>query len=223
MTTVSMSAKPTPGPKTGAKRKAADADSDSDFEIVETRKVKTSRQQTALDLLQQHSDALFQVSVTTHPKFDKFPTALRVALQTTSQSSVYTHLSALSTGTSTPHYQTYSILTGRRIRGESTTFKTVVQISDILELSTANISLLQFFVTRQKLDLGKKVFVELESMRGVANPKFLEFYTVRKGDLGWGFDDEGCLSLYAAVMREEGLLELVWYVMKDGIKIEDGA
>ena len=66
-------------------------------------------------------------------------------------------------------------------------------------------------------------FVELKTESGLLNPGFIELHSVRHEELGWGFDADGCLSLYHSSIREQKLKEKVWYVTTGGVKLEDEA
>lgn len=85
----------------------------------------------------------------------------------------------------------------------------------------ANATLLRYFLENTNVDLSKRTFLASETVEGVTNPEFLELYSVRKGDVGWGFDAEGSLSIYGAKTLDNKLTEKVWYVKSGGIKIED--
>lgn len=87
-------------------------------------------------------------------------------------------------------------MTSTRIRSKSIIFKNAIAVANILELSMANATLLRYFLENTNVDLSKRTFVASETVEGVTNPEFLELYSVRKGDLGWGFDTDGCLSIY---------------------------
>ena len=130
-------------------------------------------------------------------------------------------MSALEAGTIPGHHQIYCILTGTRVRSNSTAFETTVAIANILDLSMANATLLKYFLETTNVDLSKRTFVESKTVEGVTNPEFLELYSVRRGDVGWGFDANGCLSLYGAKDVGNKLREKVWYVKSGVVKVED--
>jgi hypothetical protein len=66
-------------------------------------------------------------------------------------------------------------------------------------LSFANARLLHQFLARNpKLAAMKErpKFVPLSSMKGVKNPKFAHLHAVRYDEVGCGFDEDNCLSLF---------------------------
>ncbi|EDU41807.1 hypothetical protein PtrSN002B_001121 [Pyrenophora tritici-repentis] len=192
-----------------------------DLEIIGEKRVHKPFKPVVRNQTQKEEDSLLQVCVTVHPKLNGFPVALCERLQQACQASFYSHMFALQTGTMPKHHQTYCIITSTRIRSKSIEFQTTMAITNIVDLSTANATLLRYFLDNTNVDLSKRTFVESETVEGVANPEFLELYSVRRGDLGWGFDTDGCLSIYGAKAFDNKLTEKVWYAKSSVVKIED--
>ena len=207
-----------PKPRSTAQKRKADV---IDLEIVSEKKVTKPFTPVVKTQSQKEEDSLFQISVTVHSKLDNFPIALREHLQKACQTVFHNHMFALQTGTIPKHHQTYCIITGTRVRSESVEFETTVAIANILDLSMANVTLLKYFLETTNVDLSKRTFVASETVEGVTNPEFLELYSVRRGDLGWGFDADGGLSIYGAKAVDNKLTEKVWYVKSGVIKIEN--
>lgn len=200
-----------PAPKATTKRRA-----EEDYvEVVGERIIKRRFEPVAKILTEKEElDSPYQISVRVHPDLERFPGALRNALQKACQTAFYTHISTLQAGSLPEYRQTYSIIYGTRVRSESITFNNETEHSNILDLSIANITLLKFFAERHSTMLEKRSFQEQKHM-GLTNPKFLELYSVRRGDLGWGLDADGCLSIYASSLIEKKTKEHVWYVQAD--------
>ena len=194
-----------------------------DLESYEERAVKKPFIPVTKSLAQREEDMLFQISVTVNSKVDVFPQKLREALQKSYQTACYTHMFALQAGTTPKHHQIYKIVKGERTRSESFDFTNTVVQHNIFDLGTANIKLLEFLADASRNKLKKMTFMELKTESGLLNPGFIELHSVRHEELGWGFDADGCLSLYHSSIREQKLKEKVWYVTTGGVKLEDEA
>lgn len=194
-----------------------------DLESYEERAVKKPFIPVTKPLAQREEDMLFQISVTVNSKVDVFPQKLREALQKSYQTACYTHMFALQAGTTPKPHQIYKIVKGERTRSESFDFTNTVVQHNIFDLGTANIKLLEFLADASRNKLKKMTFMELKTESGLLNPGFIELHSVRHEELGWGFDADGCLSLYHSSIREQKLKEKVWYVTTGGVKLEDEA
>ena len=194
-----------------------------DLESYEERAVKKPFIPVTKPLAQREEDMLFQISVTVNSKVDVFPQKLREALQKSYQTACYTHMFALQAGTTPKHHQIYKIVKGERTRSESFDFTNTVVQHNIFDLGTANIKLLEFLADASRNKLKKMTFMELKTESGLLNPEFIELHSVRHREIGWGFDADGCLSLYHSSIREQKLKEKVWYVTTGGVKLEDEA
>jgi len=207
----------TPAPKTTMKRKGDVID----LEEYEARPEKKPFVAVVKTPAQKEEDALYHISVTVNSKLHKFPSALREKLQKAYQAACYARMFALQAGIIPTYRDTYSIIEGERIRSESFTFKTTELASNILDLSMANIKLLEIFANRKGWPLEKRTFVELKTQSDLENPEFVELHSVRHGELGWGFDAAGCLSLYATGIVGSKLKERVWFVGGCKVKVEE--
>ena len=194
-----------------------------DLESYEERAVKKPFIPVTKPLAQREEDMLFQISVTVNSKVDVFPQKLREALQKSYQTACYTHMFALQAGTTPKPHQIYKIVKGERTSSESLTFTNTIVQHNIFDLGTANIKLLEFLADASRNKLKKMTFMELKTESGLLNPEFIELHSVRHEELGWGFDADGCLSLYHSSIREQKLKEKVWYVTTGGVKLEDEA
>lgn len=168
-------------------------------------------------------DESFHISIKPHSKFDVFPPKLRSLLCQSHRSTLRTYVHELSSHVK-KHRETYSITQAQSIRPSiSSGFTILQQVDNIQDLSLANIKLLEMALTHDKslATMRKDLFVELETKLGMANLKFVHLHSVRHGELGWGVDTHGCVSLFKTSIVEEKLREEVWYVMKGGFKVED--
>ncbi|KAF1845675.1 uncharacterized protein K460DRAFT_112942 [Cucurbitaria berberidis CBS 394.84] len=148
-------------------------------------------------------DEVFQVSVKLHRKFDHFPAKLRTILETSYKDTIDAQMDTLQSGKQLAQRYTYSVLVGQ------------------LHLSLANMQLLEAFMGRNQAGLGKATFVELKTKEGLANAEFIHLHSVRHGELGWGFDTHGCLSLYSVSIVDSRLKEVVYFVERSEVKTED--
>lgn len=89
----------------------------------------------------------------------------------------------------------------------------------------ANIALLHHITHQHTLSFWDVLvrrceLVQLQSYAELANPDFLYLHSVRRGDIGWGFDIHGCLSFYEVEEDESGrlqaMVEFVQRVDEDG-------
>ncbi|KAF1838690.1 hypothetical protein BDW02DRAFT_564798 [Decorospora gaudefroyi] len=195
---------------TTKKRKA-----DAEVEVVASKKAMTS------NTSKQEEIALYQVSAKCHPKFENFPIGLKNLLQHQCQTALYTHMANLQSGAIPEYKETFSVMVGTRTRSETIGFHSTVNVAGILDVSIANIMLLDLVAAcyDKNQEMNKKGFVKLETETGLLNSKFIELHCVRQRELSWGLDDEGCLSMYTAGVQEKKLKERVWYVIKrDRIK-----
>ncbi|KAI4935369.1 uncharacterized protein J4E92_002657 [Alternaria infectoria] len=212
---------PTPAPKGATKRKAEVV---IDLEnMPDKREVKPFRPVSKTPE-EKEEEAFFQVSVTANAKFDKIPIALRNKLEAACQTAFYKHMFSLKAGTMPEYRQQYDVCLGLRTRTLSMKFETTVAVPNVLDLSMANAALLDYFTKCFKGThrlLTKEACVELKSQGGLLNPEFIELYAVRHGELGWGFDAGGCLSLYITSVTDHRLKEKVLYVKAGGVKLKE--
>ncbi|KAJ4344799.1 uncharacterized protein N0V89_012543 [Didymosphaeria variabile] len=89
----------------------------------------------------------------------------------------------------------------------------------------ANIALIEHVVDKELIDFTMLSAVECVSSLaalGLANPHFLNLHAVRRGDLGWGFDTFGCLSLCVLAESEQELWVEAYFVQRVYGSGEDG-
>ncbi|KAF2108963.1 hypothetical protein BDV96DRAFT_246644 [Lophiotrema nucula] len=164
------------------------------------------------------------VSASLSSKFDKFPLKLRQRLE-------HDFSEALSVNpvTKKSEYE-YTVSKGHFVRCSNPRITTIVD-SIHVSLAEANIALLSCLMAS---NLGKMiftnidveepaVFVEQGECYGLTYPNFLHVYMLRYFDLGWGFDDNGCLGFGTHVWATETneLKVEVWYVERVKVESEE--
>lgn len=218
--TPTLDATPAPAPNNTTKRKAEVIDLEN---LPDKKEVKPFRPISKTPG-EKEEEAFFQVSVTANAKFDKIPIALRNKLEAACQTAFYNHMFSLKAGTMPEYRQQYEVCLGLRTRTLSMKFETTVVVPNVLDLSIANAALLDYFTKNFKGThrlLKKEACVELKSQGGLLNPEFIELYAVRHGELGWGFDAGGCLSLYITGVIDHKLKDKVLYVKAGGVKLKE--
>lgn len=132
-------------------------------------------------------------------------------------------MDVLTFGSSLRREPTYSVAIERRVKpsapGQETT--TTLVRDTIPTLSLANTLLLGLFLDKVKPVQGQATFVELQTKEGLANPGFGGLHAVRHGEFGWGLDCHGCLSLYTVSIVDGQLREMVMYVRRSEVKVEE--
>jgi hypothetical protein len=197
------------------------ADSDEEIEVVSSKKIPKTSANIGPQQQQQMGESLFLISIQLQPRFDKFPLQLRQILQREYANTFYNHTAALQqTPANAPAIQTYTLISGTRTRGESPSYTLSRASALVPDLTIANVLLLGLFLDKKKRTMQNPQFQQLETQEGLENPEFLQLHSVRHGEVGWGFDARGCLSLYVACVREKKLVEGVYYVGEGEIKIE---
>ena len=106
----------------------------------------------------------------------------------------------MNAGTFVPPLCGYVIVREQYIRPS----KVALEMKDSKEsgycLHAANIALMEasLVVNRKRLMDAENTpdFVQLKTEDNVANPDFVYLHSARHGEIGWGFDTDGCLSLY---------------------------
>jgi hypothetical protein len=113
------------------------------------------------------------------------------------------------------------MVTGRCVRPSTVGFAITTYADGILDLSVANMQLLEQFLENNEESVRSAAFVELKTQDGVANPEFIHLHCVRHGELGWGLDCHGCLSLYSVRIVDQRLQEQVVYVQRIEMDIKE--
>lgn len=166
---------------------------------------------------------LYNFTPKLHAKFAAFPALLRSKLQQGCQTTCQRQWNALFSGKALELKHNYSIIAERRIRQNIPNPEENVTRchTKIKSLSVANAMVLDMFTNAQKEALKKPQFIQLETQEGMVNQDFIQLYAVRHGEIGWGLDTNGCLSLYTVFIDKGKLKEYVIYVQRADIKVEE--
>ena len=76
-------------------------------------------------------------------------------------------------------------------------------------------------MTSVRLNWDKKKFSKTPTREGLVNPAFLDLHSADYGRVAWGVDAEGCVSFYYTMVKDVRFVEVVWYVRKGAVKIEE--
>jgi hypothetical protein len=184
-----------------------------------------TRKATAVEIMDDEPNELCHVTAKLHSKFLIFPEDLCKRLQRMYQSMLQYQMTALLSGITHQFRYTYSIVTERKVRQTAPNAEPNITLckGNIVSLNFANAMLVDIFLKAQKEALTKPNFIELKTQEGIANPEFNQLHSVRHGEIGWGFDTNGCLSLYLFSIEEGKLKEYFIYVQRAGMKKEEQA
>lgn len=165
----------------------------------------------------------FQVEATLNSKFDVFPAPLRAAIERSFASAARSQMLALSANTPSKHKFTYSVVTECFAPRSGNVPNTTIIKNGFLTLSQSNTCALTQMLRWSKDKLGKigpkTKFARLER-NGYVNPKFSHFHSVRHGEIGWGFDANGCLSINVEYIDKDEKWCYTIYVEKNVLKTE---
>ncbi|KAF1920034.1 hypothetical protein BDU57DRAFT_438520 [Ampelomyces quisqualis] len=180
---------------------------------------------TAVEIIEDEPNESCHVTAKLHSKFVIFPEDLRHRLQRMYQSLLQFQMAALLSGTTHRFNYTYSIVTEEKVREKIPHAGSNITLcrENIVSLSIANTTLLEIFLEVQKDALAEPKFILLKTQKGLANPDFNQLHSVRHDEIGWGFDTNGCLSLYLVSIDKGRLKEYFIYVQRAGIKTEEQA
>ncbi|KAI8936012.1 hypothetical protein NX059_007514 [Plenodomus lindquistii] len=167
----------------------------------------------------------FRISVGLNPSFDVFPKTLRDRLVNEAKQSLYTQALKIKTNTLPTIGAPHSIIEARGCKGSRNAFVTISSMEHSADVSFANKELLLLALRKFKRILSSAHFVELDPPKDrdlISNPSFVHWHSVRHGEIGWGFDKHGCLSLYSTKWVGSTVQEDVLYVKKAeyAVKIE---
>jgi hypothetical protein len=191
---------------------------------VNPNKRATTRKNNESDVLElDEAPEDYHVSTTLHSKFGVFPELLCKALQSSYNATVQSLMKAFAAKTVLKEKYTYSVIADSRVRqsNPNTGVTTTVYKDGLPSLSLANTALLECFLDTKKKYLEKPSFVYLRKEEGVANPDFIQLHSVRRNEIGWGFDTNGCLSLYLVFLEDAKLNEYAIFVQRTEIKVEE--
>jgi hypothetical protein len=62
--------------------------------------------------------------------------------------------------------------------------------------------------------LEKPTFVSQEAENDETNSTFVQLHSVRKNEIGWGYDANKCLSLYLVFVKDTKLYEHALFVQQ---------
>jgi hypothetical protein len=167
----------------------------------------------------------YHVSTTLHSKFGVFPEILCKSLQSSYNAAIQSLMKAFAAKTTLREKYTYSVIADLRVRqsNPNTGITSTICKDGIPSLSLANTALLECFLNTKQKYLEKPSFVFLKKEEGVANPDFIQLHSVRRNEIGWGFDTNGCLSLYLVFFEDAKLNEYAIFVQRTEIKMEENA
>jgi hypothetical protein len=136
------------------------------------------------------------------------------------QTTIQFQMSTLLSGIISDYKYHYSVIEERRVR-QTPSPNITLHKDSMVSLSLANTTLLEIFWKTHKEALRKPTFVILKKREGMVNPEFVQLHATRHGEIGWGFDANGCLSLYLVLVEEGKLKEFVIYVQRVEFKVEE--
>lgn len=205
------------------KRRAApvdlDSDSESDIEVIGSREVHASKRPKRIRNL---GFGLIEITFEFNEKLQKvLPDVLNERLIGDYTKTIKTLMKSLDTGITNPPRFHYSIIVGSRVRGRNPDFDFGTVDSGIADLGQANKEVFKEFLLDRPAGLKQRNFVELETREGLSNPQFLRLHAVRAGDVGWGFDCDGCLSLFMTTEDNSNLKDKVFYVKRTQVQVEN--
>jgi hypothetical protein len=199
------------------KKRAAEQPLPNQNKRASTRKVNEP------DIIVVEDDKNYHISITIHSKFNAFPASLRATLQDIYVATVKDHMKTLEGDKATPNSKhTWSIIADTRVRSNpNPRIATEVIKNNIPALCLANTWLLEHFMNTKRRFLEKPTFVSQEAENGETNPTFVQLHSVRKNEIGWGYDAKKCLSLYLVFVKDTKLYEHALFVQQTEIKIEN--
>jgi hypothetical protein len=155
-------------------------------------------------------EAAVEITVDLHDRFNLYPEPLRNYVEIKYAAEVDEIMKCFKMGHIVSPKAAYYIVRGSRVQGgdEKTDYK-IVQIETYQTASMANIAVLEQFLARAPPKKG--AFVRATNAK-LANPDFAELHSVHPGQMGWGFDKLGCLSLHLTVIENNKLKHTYVYV-----------
>jgi hypothetical protein len=186
-------------------------------------KRNATRKNSDQDSIEIEPDETCHITVVLHSRYDVFPASLRAKLQTTYTTMIRSQMEALETNVTPGARYTFSVVSELRVRQTDPASAKTQSIcrDNIHSLSLANTALLDFFRKTNKRYLEMPNFVQLKTEDGISNPEFIQLHSVRRNEIDWGFDTNGCLSLYLVFMDKAKLHEYVIFVHRMDIKVEE--
>lgn len=117
-----------------------------------------------------------------------------------------------------PHYH-YTVMKASAV-GSGTEFSVMACGDSTPSKASANTRLLEQFtkVYPGALSDDKPAYVWMTTKKGIKNPKFAHLHAVRYGEVGCGFDEDGCLSMYVTQLIDGERQSNALYVQRDRLE-----
>lgn len=150
-------------------------------------------------------------------KYKVFPDPLRAAIEKSYASAAQSQMRALATNMISRHKHTYNVVT--ESNGKN---KTNIRVG-FLTLSQSNTFLLTAMLKKYKDKIVPTSKFVRQERSGIPNPKFCHLHSLRHGEMVWGFDANGCLSMHVPYIEKDEKYEYNIYVERMVLKVEDKA
>jgi len=163
----------------------------------------------------------YQVKIELDLKFNAFPELLRVALRNSYVSTIKAQMRALANNTPFKHRYTYNVVSELIIHESRHGANKTILTPGIPSRSLSNAALLNKVLINSNIKIvPKSKFVKLD-IPGLTNPKFSKMHFVHLGEIGWGVDAAGCMSLHVPSIQRGETQEYNMYVERVAIKVEE--
>ena len=157
-----------------------------------------------------------QIKTDLHDKFGPYPKALRQQVENTYTDDVYTILEVFASGGAFPKTYTYQIVNWGHFQGGSPLDYKVTQKETYYTVGMANVAVLEQLL---KIAPPRKAdFVEAPDVE-LINPDYAALHSVPPGQMGWGFDKDGCLSLHKTIIQKNKLKHIFAYVKREWLPL----
>jgi hypothetical protein len=181
------------------------------------------RKPQQLEVIEVEEEETYHVAVTLHSKYAIYPALLRKILENSYRTAVRSQMSGLATNTLPKGQHKFAVISELRVRSSSPNAavnRTILK-DNVATLSFANTTLVEMFLKAGKKHLEKPASVQLKTEEGIANPEFIHHHSVRRDEIGWGFDINMCLSLYVVFKENARLHEYAMFVERTEVKVEE--
>ena len=172
------------------------------------------------------NESAFRISVRMAEKFQVYPEGLRNSIQRHHKSLVNQIMTKIEDGLTFEPQFNFTITRRRHSVPKDITSDYVdPRGKTFMARSLANQEVLTEFLAR--VPLKKPKFFELKMPEGVppmANPAFTDLHSARAGEMSWGMDKNGCISLHLTSIIDGRRIEESIYVERksaERLKIED--
>ncbi|KAH6629833.1 hypothetical protein C7974DRAFT_395318 [Boeremia exigua] len=155
-----------------------------------------------------------QISTELHDKFERYPKTLRHIVEEAYVTDVYDIIEEFKAGRYPPRQSKYHIVRAARTQGGDKTDYKLAQLEVFPNTSMANVAVLEQF--RKFAPSKTSKFVKAPEV-DLANPQFAALHSVPPGQMGWGFDSFGCISLHLTVLQENKLKHFSIYVERKAV------